>query len=325
VKCLSEISCRQFLADPANSAYVKALYGDVEEPHSNVWEREPDLCRLYDAFHALKEDPVRGIAELRALAEIDSQMSMLYLGHAYGEGVGVPVDLRQAATWFRHARDKGSPFALRRLGGVLEQMEDFHGAHDAYSTGVTTGDRLSIYYLGRMYMLAPKRHRDPEKARTFLSQATSSGNLLASRDLAYLLIRGHFGVMNRIRGAWMLLALLPKGVARLASVPDALTNRELDVVRQQVQTCWDRAGPEKVAQDIFFEVVIAMNRDGTVREARVANPERLSDPSLRSVTEAALETILNPIRQPFRLPPKKYEHWRTIVLSFTQKAIPEAP
>lgn len=322
--CPFEISCREFFADPANDAYVRALLGDTEELAPGLWEREPDVSRLSAAFHAMRGNPDHALAELRALADAGSPMSMLYLGYMFAEGIGVPVDLKGAETWYRRAHDNHAPSALCRLGGVLERMGNFDAAEEVFSTGIAAGDRLCIHHLGYLYMQAAFPRRDLNKARGLLAQAASNGNFIAARDLAYLLIKGHFGLLNRIRGVWMLLAWTPKAISRLAAVPDVLTSSERDVLHKQLQSVWNRVFPESVPHDVRFEIVVALNRDGGVRQAWVANPKRLADPGFRAMTDAALQAIRSPGSQPFKLPPKKYERWRTMVLRFTQGPISEA-
>ena len=65
------------------------------------------------------------------------------------------------------------------------------------------------------------------------------------------------------------------------------------------------------------EIKVAMNIDGTVREATLSNQLRMAaDPFYRAMAESALRAVLNPRCQPFKLPPDRYEIWQTMELNF---------
>src|SRR5690349_4437601 len=100
MRCLLCPDCRTYFQDAANRPLLSALFGEHENDDAETWRREPDLSRLYDAYHALDADPLRGLAELQELAQIGSEMSMMYLGNAFATGNGATVDLAQAAIWF---------------------------------------------------------------------------------------------------------------------------------------------------------------------------------------------------------------------------------
>lgn len=208
MKCLFCTACGTYFRDPANQALVSALFGEHAGDGREVWDREPDLSKLHGAYHALKSEPARGLTELRELAELGSQMSMMYLGDAFAKGFGAEVDLAQAASWFSRAGEAGYVPAFTHLGRVLSKMGDYAGAQDAFTRGVAAGDRLSVYFLGSLYKDAPAPYRDFEEAYALLTRAAQWGNVYAKRELASLLMGGHFGTLNRLRGLRLLFASL---------------------------------------------------------------------------------------------------------------------
>lgn len=99
-----------------------------------------------------------------------------------------------------------------------------------------------------------------------------------------------------------------------------LTISEIDLVRQQLARCWNLPAGAKDADDLVIEIRTIMNPDGTVREARIQNQNRMqSDPFFRAAAESALRAVLNPRCSPLKLPTEKYDEWRTMTLTFNPK------
>ncbi|MBL6947899.1 MAG: energy transducer TonB [Rhodospirillales bacterium] len=92
---------------------------------------------------------------------------------------------------------------------------------------------------------------------------------------------------------------------------------EIDMVRQQIRECWSLPAGAREAEDLSIEIKMAMNPDGTVRQARILNQARLqTDPFFRSAAESALRAVLNPRCNPLKLPPEKYQQWQNMILIF---------
>ncbi len=99
-----------------------------------------------------------------------------------------------------------------------------------------------------------------------------------------------------------------------------LTISEIDLVRQQIARCWNLPAGAKDAENLVIEIWVAMNPDGTVRQARIQQQERmLTDSFFRAAAESALRAVLNKRCQPFKLPRKKYDRWKTLTLVFNPK------
>ncbi|MCW8836249.1 MAG: TonB C-terminal domain-containing protein [Rhodospirillales bacterium] len=99
-----------------------------------------------------------------------------------------------------------------------------------------------------------------------------------------------------------------------------MTLSEIDAVRQQIVRCWNLPAGAKDAENMVVDVSVFMRPDGMVQEARLkADPMRQGDPFYRAFSESALRAVLNPRCQPFKLPPEKYERWKTMTLHFNPR------
>lgn len=99
-----------------------------------------------------------------------------------------------------------------------------------------------------------------------------------------------------------------------------LTISEVDLVRQQIARCWNLPAGAKDADGLIVEIHTVMNPDGTVREARIIDQARMQGDALfRSAAESALRAVLNPRCSPLRLPPEKYDQWKSMTLNFNPK------
>jgi len=100
----------------------------------------------------------------------------------------------------------------------------------------------------------------------------------------------------------------------------AISMSEIDSVRRQIGRCWNLPAGAKRAQDLIVAIRVEMNVDGTPRSATIEQRGSLGgDPFYQAAAESALRAVLNPRCHPFRLPPEKYQNWRTMTLVFNPK------
>jgi hypothetical protein len=107
----------------------------------------------------------------------------------------------------------------------------------------------------------------------------------------------------------------------IAPLGPQLTTSELDLVKQQIEACWNVPVGARDAKDLTPEFRVYMNRDGTVRGATQLNPERNGDPFFQAAADSALRALRNPRCQPLKLPPEKYDQWQTFTITFDPKDI----
>jgi hypothetical protein len=99
-----------------------------------------------------------------------------------------------------------------------------------------------------------------------------------------------------------------------------VTQGELDAVRRQIERCWSLPAAAKDADGVVVAIRVQMNADGTPRTAVIdAEAGASGHPLFRVAAESALRAVLNPRCHPFKLPPEKYERWRTMTLVFNPK------
>ncbi len=86
-------------------------------------------------------------------------------------------------------------------------------------------------------------------------------------------------------------------------------------IQQQMSACWRIEPGARDAQDLIVQIHVLLNRDGSVLHANIVDNRRMAtDAFYRSAAENARRAILS--CQPFELPPKRYEVWREMKLTF---------
>jgi len=116
----------------------------------------------------------------------------------------------------------------------------------------------------------------------------------------------------------------PQQQAKASSMPVAplgpqLTTSEIDVVKAQIEQCWNPPAGAKEAHDLVVEIEATVAEDGRVVTAQITSTARMGDPFYRAAADSALRAVLNPQCLPLKLPPEKYEQWKTLDLTFNPK------
>ena len=116
----------------------------------------------------------------------------------------------------------------------------------------------------------------------------------------------------------------PQQQAKASSMPVAplgpqLTTSEIDVVKAQIERCWNPPAGAKEAHDLVVEISAEVAQDGRVISAQITSTARMGDPFYRAAAESALRAVLNPQCLPLKLPPEKYEQWKSLDLTFNPK------
>ena len=99
-------------------------------------------------------------------------------------------------------------------------------------------------------------------------------------------------------------------------VAPTMTISELDLLRQQLQSCLNLNVGVANLKEIKPVIYIEVNPDRTVKNSKVVNREKLNDPSFRTAAEAAMRAVNNPDCSPLRLPEDKYDQWKEINFTF---------
>jgi hypothetical protein len=103
----------------------------------------------------------------------------------------------------------------------------------------------------------------------------------------------------------------------LAELSDRLTISELDAFKRQIEPCWNVSAGAEYAENLAVEVRVTMNRDMTVQDASVLDTGRYNrDNAFRAAADSAVRALRNPMCQPLKLPPEKYNEWKVIIINF---------
>jgi outer membrane biosynthesis protein TonB len=105
----------------------------------------------------------------------------------------------------------------------------------------------------------------------------------------------------------------------IAPLGAQLSTSEIDVVKSQIERCWNFPAGARDAKDLLPEFRVQMRRDGTVAGTQLLNPERMSDPFFQAAAESANRALRNPQCQPLKLPPDKFDQWQTFTITFDPK------
>jgi hypothetical protein len=107
----------------------------------------------------------------------------------------------------------------------------------------------------------------------------------------------------------------------IAPLGSQLTTSELDLVKRQIEACWNVPAGARDARNLLPEFRVQMNSDGTVRSATLLNTDQTSDSFFQAAAESARRALLNPRCQPLKLPPDKYDQWQTFTITFDPKDV----
>ena len=95
----------------------------------------------------------------------------------------------------------------------------------------------------------------------------------------------------------------------------ALSDGEKDALIRQLEACWSPPAGAMEAEQLAVEVRVALDPDGSVREARAIDRSRMSrDAFYRAAAEAAERAVLR--CSPLRVPPGKASIWSNMVINF---------
>jgi outer membrane biosynthesis protein TonB len=101
------------------------------------------------------------------------------------------------------------------------------------------------------------------------------------------------------------------------ALSDRLTISEEDLLRRQIQQCWNMPIGARDAQNLVVEVSIIVNPDRTVQSAEVVDKSRVAtDSFFRAAAESALRAVRDPRCSPLALPADKYDQWKKIDFTF---------
>ena len=115
----------------------------------------------------------------------------------------------------------------------------------------------------------------------------------------------------------------PQAAQKTTSLPVAplapqLSTSEIDLVKQQIEACWNPPAGARDAQNLVPQYRVTMNPDGTVRTTQLLNPDP-GNSYFQAAADSANRALLNPRCQPLKLPLDQYDQWQTFTITFDPK------
>jgi len=115
----------------------------------------------------------------------------------------------------------------------------------------------------------------------------------------------------------------PQVAAKPSPVQPTMTGQpismsEKDAIRAQIERCWNVPAGARDAENLVIEVQVLLNPDGSVSRADIVENSRYSsDGFYRAAAESAVRAVR--LCSPLRMPPEKYDQWKSMTLTFNPK------
>lgn len=129
-------------------------------------------------------DFAKAVAEWRDPAAKGDADAQFNLGQAYKLGRGVPMDLKQAESWYKKAADRGHVQAADNYGLVLFQDNRREEAMPYIRASSARGEPRAQYVLGTAMFNGDIAEKDWVRAYALMTRASAQGLPQASRSLA---------------------------------------------------------------------------------------------------------------------------------------------
>jgi TPR repeat protein len=112
--------------------------------------------------------------------------------------------------WYRAAYERGSSSALFGLGSYYYRRENYGEAEKIFMDGVSKNDAVSMYWLASIYVV---RHQDGKdfEIKDLLERSAALGQIYAKNSLAFLLMKGRYGLRNIPRGIMLYFLSIIEG------------------------------------------------------------------------------------------------------------------
>ncbi len=125
-------------------------------------------------------DGPTALHELKPLALAGEADAENAVGLVLERGEGLPADLAEAATWFKHAADHGLLAGMINLGRLLNAgagvPQDHAKAMHLYARAADRGSPLAMILLAVAYERGAGRAADPVAARGWYLKAAQAGS-----------------------------------------------------------------------------------------------------------------------------------------------------
>ena len=168
----------------------------------------------------------RAVTEWRDPAAKGDPDAQFNLGQAYKLGRGVPMDLKQAESWYKKAADKGHVQAADNYGLVLFQDNRRAEAMPYIRASSTRGEPRAQYVLGTAMFNGDIAEKDWVRAYALMTRASAQGLPQASRSLATM--DKYIPLADRTKGTQLAAELEREAVAERQKLAGAAAGLKVD-------------------------------------------------------------------------------------------------
>lgn len=156
------------------------------------------------------------------LANAGDPQCQVFAGWMYYEGLGVTKDIEKALGWFQKAASLGSKEGAFYFGRVAMSLGRHDEAVKQFRAAARQEYGPALLWLGIANIRGLGLEVDLAKGIDYLKRAAKTGNHLAQRELAILMIQGKLGIWKIPEG----LILLPWSV--IAGIVSLVLGRRTD-------------------------------------------------------------------------------------------------
>lgn len=169
-------------------------YSTFDEKELRDAEKLYDLGRYEEAF-----------SKYRALAEKGFLDCQVFVGWMYLQGEGVPKNEDSAMEWYEKAAQSGSAEAQFRLAKLYAKRRNYSEAFRFYDQAAAQNYSPALFRLGWVYETGRGVDQNVQKAFSYYERSGALGNIFGLKNAALMLIKGHMGFIQRIRGLLLFL------------------------------------------------------------------------------------------------------------------------
>ena len=103
---------------------------------------------------------------------------------------------------------------------------------------------------------------------------------------------------------------------KVTNLGEKLTISEKDAIRRQFYSCWIVPAGAKNIKDYKVSIKLKLDTNGEVTSSKLTNSLKNADPFYRTLAESAVRAVNHPDCKKLKVPKRKYETWKEMILDF---------
>ncbi len=148
--------------------------------------------------------------------------SQVFVGNVFLKGGGsIEQNLHESVMWLDMSVESGSIVGHYLLGIAHYYLLDYTKALNEFVIASKSKYFAADYQIGKMYYYGVGVQKDIEKAYQYFLVAKKQDHMFASREVAVILMKGHKGFLNIIKGMMLFIATIFKGFIIAFKEPDS--------------------------------------------------------------------------------------------------------